>query len=345
MNPRNFTLPCTIGSLNFYAMADLGATLNVIPKSMFEQLKLDRLKKTLVEIADMTKRSPIGIVENVIVKIDKFLFLSDFVVMDMLNTRNETMILRRPFLATIHAKIDAFNKEISLGIGGDRVTFDMDKKIHNFTALIGEIYMINATSNTSSDASYRVEETNYVHNKNNSCNQKQGRSRKKPRKLEFDINLPSTHFVKSVKQILEGELKFWPTCDPNIKECNGCHEDLDGSLGRVAATERGVLFATKALISDHGLSDMLQASLYPKETQQVDGNVNKNLPDQWTLEGSEEQTEVGAAIEANACIQRLQKDVISVSTVALLHRWDEGERIGGGWEVEFKRILLVVQQF
>ncbi|GJR98523.1 reverse transcriptase domain-containing protein [Tanacetum coccineum] len=226
LNPGNFTLPCIIGSLNFYAMADLGASVNVIPKSIFEYLKLARLKKTdmLVEMADMTKISPIRIVENVLVKIDKFLFPSDFVVTNMLNTRNETMILGRPFPATIHAEIDVFNKEISLGIGGDKVTFNMDKKIHNFTTPIGEIYMINATSNTPSDASSRVEETNNVHNKNNSCNQEQGRSRKKPRKLKFDINLPSTHFCKPVKQILEGELKFWPICDPNIKECNGGHK-------------------------------------------------------------------------------------------------------------------------
>ncbi|GJZ82500.1 reverse transcriptase domain-containing protein [Tanacetum coccineum] len=221
LNPRNFTLPCTIGSLNFYAMVDLGAIGNVIPKSIFEHLKLARLKKTdmLVEMADMTKRSPIGIVENVLIKINKFLFLSDFVVMDMLNTRNETMILGRPFLATIHAEIDVFNKEISLGIKGDRVNFDMDKMIHKFTTPIREIYMINMTSNTPSDASSRVEETNGVH-----TYQEQGRSHKKPRKLKFDINLPSMHFCKPVKQILEGELKFWPIGDPNIKECNGGHE-------------------------------------------------------------------------------------------------------------------------
>ncbi|GJU25477.1 reverse transcriptase domain-containing protein [Tanacetum coccineum] len=172
-------------------MVDLGARVNVIPKSIFEHLKLARLKKTemLVEMADMTKRSPIGIVKNVLIKIDKFVFPLDFVVMNMLNTRNETMILGRPFLATIHAEIDVFNKEISLGIEGDRVTFDMDKKIHNFTNPIWEIYMINTTSNTPSDASSRVEETNDEHNKNNSC-----------------------------------ELKLWPTCDPNIKECNGGHE-------------------------------------------------------------------------------------------------------------------------
>nr|GEU70170.1 hypothetical protein [Tanacetum cinerariifolium] len=180
----------------------------------------------LVKMADMTKRSHIGIVENVLVKIDKFLFPSDFVVMDMLNTRNESMILGRPFLATIHAKIDVFNKEISLGIGGDRVTFDMNKKIHNFTTPIGEIYMINSTPNneytfhTSSDASSRVEKTDDLHNENNYCNQEQGRSCKKLRKLKYDINLSNTHFCKPVKQILEGELKFWLTCDPNIRECN-----------------------------------------------------------------------------------------------------------------------------
>ncbi|GJZ54862.1 reverse transcriptase domain-containing protein [Tanacetum coccineum] len=82
LNPGNFTLPCTIGSLNFYAMADLGASVNVIPNSIFEHLELAQLNKTdmLVEMADMTKGSPVGIVENVLVKIDKFLFSSEFVV-------------------------------------------------------------------------------------------------------------------------------------------------------------------------------------------------------------------------------------------------------------------------
>ncbi|GJT88001.1 reverse transcriptase domain-containing protein [Tanacetum coccineum] len=234
INFGNFTLPCTIGSLNFYAMADLGASVNVIPKSMFEHLKLDRLKETgmLVEMADMTKRSPIRIVENVLVKINKFLFLSDFVVMDMLNTRNETMILGRSFLATIHAEIDVFNKEISLGIGGDRVTYNMNKKIHNFTTPIGEIYMIN--SKNESDASSRIEKTDDPHNENNYFVEEQKRVYKKPKKLNFDINLPNAHFCKPVKQILKGELKFWSTCDPNIKKCNGGHEvcgmDEDGVL-------------------------------------------------------------------------------------------------------------------
>ncbi|GJZ97892.1 topless-related protein 4-like protein isoform X3 [Tanacetum coccineum] len=146
LNLGSFTLPCTIGSLNFYAMADLGASVNVIPKSMFKILKLIHLKKTnmLVEMEDMTKKVPIGILENVLVMIDKFLFSSDFVVIDMLEARNETVILGRPFLATIHAKINVFNKEISLGFEEGRITFDMNKKIHNFTTLVEKVHVINS---------------------------------------------------------------------------------------------------------------------------------------------------------------------------------------------------------
>ncbi|GJS94251.1 phospholipase-like protein [Tanacetum coccineum] len=160
-------------------------SVNVIPKSMFEHLKLAQLKKTdmLVEMADMTKRSPIGIVENVLVKIDKFLFPSDFVVTDMLNTRYETMILGRPFIATIHAKIDVFNKEISLGNG---------------------------------DKSSRFEKSD-----NNYDNHIQERISKKTRMLKSNTNLPSTHFCKPVKQICNGILKVWPTCDLTLKACNG----------------------------------------------------------------------------------------------------------------------------
>nr|GEY89070.1 hypothetical protein [Tanacetum cinerariifolium] len=182
---------------------NLGASVNVIPKSIFKYLKLARIKKTdmLVEMVDMTKISPIGIVENVLVKIDKFLFPSDFMVVDMLNIR----------------------------IICDRVTFDMEKKIHNFTTPRGEIYMINATCNTPSDASSRFEETNEVHN---DYNKEQGRSRKRTRKLRFNINLPSTYFCKPVKQILEGELKFWQTCDPNIKECNRGYEGPSEHLAK-----------------------------------------------------------------------------------------------------------------
>ncbi|GJU57287.1 RNA-directed DNA polymerase, eukaryota, reverse transcriptase zinc-binding domain protein [Tanacetum coccineum] len=60
LNSGNFTLPCTIGNFNFYGMADLGASVNVMPRNIFEYLRLANLRNTnmLVEMADMTKKAP-----------------------------------------------------------------------------------------------------------------------------------------------------------------------------------------------------------------------------------------------------------------------------------------------
>nr|GEV05123.1 hypothetical protein [Tanacetum cinerariifolium] len=58
----NLTLPCTIGNFNFYGMADLGASVNVMPRNISEYLRLANLRNTnmLVKIADMTKKAPLG---------------------------------------------------------------------------------------------------------------------------------------------------------------------------------------------------------------------------------------------------------------------------------------------
>ncbi|GJV95816.1 copia protein, partial [Tanacetum coccineum] len=126
-----------------YAMADLGTSVNVMPKSVFEHLKLADLKETnmVVEMANMTKKTPLGIVGSIPVKIDKFLFHSDFVVIDMLEGLNETMLLGRPFLATIHAQVDVFRREISLGIGEEKVKFDMNERICHSRVHVEKIYM------------------------------------------------------------------------------------------------------------------------------------------------------------------------------------------------------------
>ncbi|GJW13361.1 hypothetical protein Tco_0017494 [Tanacetum coccineum] len=64
----------------------------------------------------------------------------DFMVID--KTPNETIILGRPFLATIHVEINVFDKEFSLGTNNDRVSYDMEKRDHNFTIPTEKIYMI-----------------------------------------------------------------------------------------------------------------------------------------------------------------------------------------------------------
>ncbi|GJW52007.1 hypothetical protein Tco_0093358 [Tanacetum coccineum] len=124
------------------------------------------------------------------------------------------MSLGRPFLATIHAEIDVFNKEISIGIRNDRVTCIMNKKIHNFTKPIGKVYMVNSihndessSSNTPSDKSPQFEKYNNVHHENNNDNYMQERISKKGRMLKPDPNIPSMHFCKPIKQNCNGILK------------------------------------------------------------------------------------------------------------------------------------------
>ncbi|GKA69656.1 RNA-directed DNA polymerase, eukaryota, reverse transcriptase zinc-binding domain protein [Tanacetum coccineum] len=112
--------------------ANKGACVNIMPNSIFKHLKLTSLLKIdmLVEMADMTRQAPLGIVKNILIKSEKFVFPCDFVVINMPGNLSKMMILGRPFLATIHAQIDVFNKEISLGIREDGVLFDMDEREH-----------------------------------------------------------------------------------------------------------------------------------------------------------------------------------------------------------------------
>ncbi|GJS20293.1 reverse transcriptase domain-containing protein [Tanacetum coccineum] len=109
-NPGHFMLPCAISNFNFYAMADLGSSVNILPRNIFEYLELTNLSETemLVEMAHMRKKAPLGIVRGILVRIDKFLFTSDFVILDQ--TPNSTVILGRPFLATVHAHISVFDE-------------------------------------------------------------------------------------------------------------------------------------------------------------------------------------------------------------------------------------------
>ncbi|GJR33770.1 reverse transcriptase domain-containing protein [Tanacetum coccineum] len=72
---------------------------------------------------------PRGIIENVLVQIDKFIFPVDIVIMDMVEDLNAPLVLGRPLLATAHAHIDVFNKQISLGVGEERILFKMNELV------------------------------------------------------------------------------------------------------------------------------------------------------------------------------------------------------------------------
>ncbi|XP_059642050.1 uncharacterized protein LOC132284005 [Cornus florida] len=112
-DPGTLTISCTIGNHEVKrVLLDLGASVNVIPYSVYLQLGLGNLKPTsvVIQLADRSTKQPRGIVEDILIKVDKFYFPVDFVVLDTEPVPNPTtyipIILGRPFIATANATIN-----------------------------------------------------------------------------------------------------------------------------------------------------------------------------------------------------------------------------------------------
>nr|GEZ43780.1 zinc knuckle CX2CX4HX4C [Tanacetum cinerariifolium] len=94
----------------------------------------------VIEMADRSMQSPKGIVENVQVKIHKFIFLVDFVILDIVEDNKVPIILVRPMLAIAHSRIDVFRGKISLEVGKEQVIFNANKRATPIT--VSPIYVI-----------------------------------------------------------------------------------------------------------------------------------------------------------------------------------------------------------
>nr|GFB13179.1 reverse transcriptase domain-containing protein [Tanacetum cinerariifolium] len=116
-DPGRFLIPCDFTGLdNCLALADLGASINLMPLSIWKKLRLPTLNDTkmVLELADRTISKPTGVAENVFVKVGKFYFPADFVILDFVADPRVRLILGRPFLSTAHALIDVYEGEITL---------------------------------------------------------------------------------------------------------------------------------------------------------------------------------------------------------------------------------------
>nr|GEV15741.1 reverse transcriptase domain-containing protein [Tanacetum cinerariifolium] len=116
-DPGLFLIPCDFSEFdNWLALADLRASINLMPLSIWKKLRLPTLNDTkmVLELADRTISKPIGVAENVFVKVGKFYFPADCVVLDFIADPRVPLILRRPFLSTAHALIDVYEGEIIL---------------------------------------------------------------------------------------------------------------------------------------------------------------------------------------------------------------------------------------
>nr|GEU61167.1 DNA-directed DNA polymerase [Tanacetum cinerariifolium] len=111
------------------ALTDLGASINLMPLSVLNKLSLPELTPTLMnlELADRSISRPIGVAEDVYVKMGKFYFSVDFVVVDFDVDPPVPLILGISFLKTIRALIDVFDGELTLRVGKKAITFNLDQ--------------------------------------------------------------------------------------------------------------------------------------------------------------------------------------------------------------------------
>ena len=124
----SFTIPCAIGNAVFErALCDLGESINLMPWSIFKKLKLGEARPMTVtlQLVDRSLTHPHGIIEDVLVKVDKFIFLADFIILDMQKDKEVPIILGRPFLATGRAMTDVKKGELRLRVQEEKVTFNV----------------------------------------------------------------------------------------------------------------------------------------------------------------------------------------------------------------------------
>ncbi|GJX06426.1 reverse transcriptase domain-containing protein [Tanacetum coccineum] len=111
------------------ALADLGASINLMPLFVRKKLSLPELTPTCMtlELSDRSITQPIGIAEDVYLKVGKFKFPADFVVVDFDANPRVPLILGRSFLMTGRALIDVYKGELTLRVGKEAITFNLDQ--------------------------------------------------------------------------------------------------------------------------------------------------------------------------------------------------------------------------
>ena len=128
-DPGAFNVPCTIGNLHIgQALADLGAGISIMPRSVYEALGGGELAPTRlrVQLANRSIQNPDGILEDVLVQVNNLIFPADFYVLAMeddTNTPEHTLILGRPFLKTARTKIDVYAGTLSFECGDMKAQF------------------------------------------------------------------------------------------------------------------------------------------------------------------------------------------------------------------------------
>ncbi|XP_042064612.1 uncharacterized protein LOC121808250 [Salvia splendens] len=131
-DPDQFIIRCSIGEGKVdKALCDLGASFNLTPLKYYEKLNIRPLKTSdvIISLADNTTIKTMGMIEDVLVKVDDFIFLADFIILDMKIDKNVPIILGRDFLATCKALIDVDRGEITIRDNYSRFTYKIESEM------------------------------------------------------------------------------------------------------------------------------------------------------------------------------------------------------------------------
>ncbi|GJV16787.1 reverse transcriptase domain-containing protein [Tanacetum coccineum] len=123
-NPAKFPIPCALQELDrTNALADSGASINLLPYSIYKQLELGALTSTRItlELANRSIITQWALTEDVVVRVDGFTFLADFVVVNFEPDPRVPIILGRHFLRTTKALIDLYEEKLTLRVGSDEL--------------------------------------------------------------------------------------------------------------------------------------------------------------------------------------------------------------------------------
>jgi len=127
-DPGSVTIPCSIGEVIVgKALIDLGASINLMSLSMCRrlgELEIMPIRMTL-QLADRSITRPYGVIEDVLVRVKHFIFLVDFVVMDICEDNDIPLILGRPFMLTTSCVVDMGRKKLEMGFEDQRIDFDL----------------------------------------------------------------------------------------------------------------------------------------------------------------------------------------------------------------------------
>ena len=112
-----------------HALCDLGASVSLMPRSIFDRIGVGELKPTRIslQMADQSVKLPIGVVEDMPVRIGRYFVPIDFVIVEMEEDAHSPLLLGRPFLNTAKAIIDVNGGIISFTIGDDKITFHINR--------------------------------------------------------------------------------------------------------------------------------------------------------------------------------------------------------------------------